>query len=65
MKYVLAIAAALGLSISAASAECNYHSKVSASVDSETKTASIQTDQASVPADAAAQTVKKETKTAN
>jgi hypothetical protein len=43
MKTFLAIAAALGLSVSAASAECAYHhAKVTASVDAQTKTASVE-----------------------
>ncbi|QKC97271.1 hypothetical protein EB231_23245 [Mesorhizobium sp. NZP2298] len=42
MKILVAIAAALGLSVSAASAECAFHSKVSASVDAQTKTASVE-----------------------
>ncbi|AID29385.1 hypothetical protein BFX40_18065 [Mesorhizobium sp. SEMIA 3007] len=43
MKTFLAIAAALGLSVSAASADCAYHhSKVSASVDTQTTTASVE-----------------------
>ncbi|MFK0688167.1 hypothetical protein ACFX5Q_08185 [Mesorhizobium sp. IMUNJ 23033] len=57
MKTLLAIAAALGLSISAASAECPGHSKVQASVDTQMKTASV------APADTATadtQTIKKE-----
>lgn len=56
MRTFLAIAAALGLSVSAASAECAYHhSKVSASIDKQTKTASVE------KADTAdTQTIKKE-----
>ena len=41
MKTFLAFAAAFGLSVSAASAECTWHSKVSASVDTQTRTASV------------------------
>jgi len=44
MKTVLVIAAVLGLSASAALAECAGHSKVSASVDRELTTASISTE---------------------
>ncbi|TGQ29829.1 MULTISPECIES: hypothetical protein [unclassified Mesorhizobium] len=57
MKTFLAIAAALGLSISDAYAECPGHSKVqaSASVDAQTKTASVETFTA-----ADTQTIKKE-----
>jgi hypothetical protein len=59
MKTVLVAAAALGLTVSAASAECAWHSKVSASVDTQTKTASVaQTD---VSSTAEAQTIKKAT----
>ncbi|UVK37319.1 hypothetical protein LHFGNBLO_004334 [Mesorhizobium sp. AR10] len=42
MKTFLAIAAALGLSVTTASAECPGHSKVQASVDTQTKTASVE-----------------------
>ncbi|BAV45375.1 Uncharacterized protein MLTONO_0472 [Mesorhizobium loti] len=42
MRTFVIIAAALGLSVSGASAECGYnHSKVSASVDTQTTTASV------------------------
>jgi hypothetical protein len=41
MKTVLVLAAAMGLSISAASAECVGHKQVNASVDTETKVASV------------------------
>ena len=41
MKTILLIAAAMGLSISAASAECVGHKQVNASVDTETKVASV------------------------
>ncbi len=41
MKTVLVIAAAMGLSISAASADCAGHSNTSASVDTETTVASV------------------------
>jgi len=58
MKTFLAFAAAFGLSVSAASAECAWHSKVSASVDTQTKTASVTEADMSSAADA--QTVKKE-----
>ena len=58
MKIFLAFAAAFGLSVSAASAECTWHSKVSASVDSQTKTASVTKSDMSTAADA--RTVKKE-----
>lgn len=57
MKTLLAIAAALGLSISAASAECPGHSKVQASVDTQTKTASVAPADTATTADT--QTIKK------
>jgi hypothetical protein len=41
MKTVLVLAAAMGLSISAASADCVGHKQVNASVDTETKVASV------------------------
>ncbi len=41
MKTILVLAAAMGLSISAASAECVGHKQVNASVDTETKVASV------------------------
>ena len=41
MKTILLLAAAMGLSISAASAECPGHKQVSASIDTETKVASV------------------------
>lgn len=41
MKTFLVLAAALGFSISAASADCAWHSKESASVDTQAKTASV------------------------
>jgi hypothetical protein len=41
MKMILVAAAAFGLSISAAAADCAGHSKVSASVDTETTVASV------------------------
>ena len=46
MKTVLVIAAVLGLSASAALAECAGHQKVTAAVDTETTTASISTEMA-------------------
>lgn len=58
MKTFLAFAAALGLSVSAASAECSWHSKTSASVDTQTKTASVTNADMSSAVDA--QAVKKE-----
>lgn len=48
MKTVLALAAALGLSVSAAAAACPGH--VSASVDKDLKVASIATGTVSTPA---------------
>ncbi|MCZ8546272.1 hypothetical protein OOJ09_18950 [Mesorhizobium qingshengii] len=56
MKTLLAVVAALGLSMSAASAECAFHSKASAAVDAQTKTASVE--KADTTADT--QTIKKE-----
>jgi hypothetical protein len=41
MKTVLVLAAVMGLLLSAASAECMGHKQVSASVDTETKVASV------------------------
>ena len=58
MKTFLAFAAAFGLSVSAASAECAWHSKVSASADTETTTASVTKPDMSSAADT--QTVKQE-----
>ncbi|MER8554448.1 hypothetical protein NKH69_19440 [Mesorhizobium sp. M0976] len=58
MKTFLATAAALTLSISAASADCPAHSKVQASVDTQTRTASVEKADMSTAADA--QTIKKE-----
>jgi hypothetical protein len=42
MKTILVLAAAMGLTVSVAAAECPGHSKVQASVDTETQVASIQ-----------------------
>jgi hypothetical protein len=50
MKTVLVLAAAFGLSVSAAAAECAGHSKVSASIDTETKVASVAKDATTAPA---------------
>lgn len=58
MKTFLAFAAAFGFSVSAASAECAWHSKASASVDNQTKTASVTNADMSPAADA--QSVKKD-----
>ncbi|MER9752852.1 hypothetical protein NKJ46_05280 [Mesorhizobium sp. M0166] len=58
MKTFLAMAAALTMSISAASADCPAHSKVQASVDTQTKTASV--DKADMSTVTDAQTIKKE-----
>ena len=41
MKIVLVMAAALGLSVSAAAADCAGHAKVTTSVDTETTVASV------------------------
>ena len=57
MKTFLAIATALGLSVSAAYADCPYHEKVQASVDTQ-KTASVEKADMSKAADT--QTIKKE-----
>jgi hypothetical protein len=51
MKTFLALAAALGLSVSAASADCPAHSKVQATVDMHTKTASVENADTSTSAD--------------
>lgn len=58
MKTFLAFAAAFGLSVSAASAECTSHSKVSASVGTQTKTASVSNADMSTAANT--QTIKKD-----
>ena len=50
MKTVLVLAAVLGLSISAALADCVGHKQVSASIDSETKVASVTKELPPVPA---------------
>ncbi|MGB3390195.1 MAG: hypothetical protein WBA88_19680 [Pseudaminobacter sp.] len=59
MKTFLVLAAALGFSVTAASAECSWHSQVSASVDTDTKVASVQKGDMSTTADAQT-TIKKE-----
>jgi len=41
MKTILLCVAAMGFTVSIAAAECAGHSKVSASVDTETKVASV------------------------
>lgn len=41
MKTVLVLAAAMGLSVSVAAADCAAHKQVNASVDNETKVASV------------------------
>ena len=41
MKTILLLAAALGLSISAAAADCAGHAKVTTAVDTETTVASV------------------------
>lgn len=53
MKTALALAAALGLSVSAASA-CSFNKNVSAGVDTELTVSSIATDAMSTPVDMAA-----------
>ncbi|MET3662698.1 hypothetical protein ABID44_003047 [Aquamicrobium ahrensii] len=58
MKTFLAFAAAFGLSVSAASAECAWHSNVSASVDTQTTTASVTNTEGTTSAEAT--TIKKE-----
>ncbi|MER8762963.1 MULTISPECIES: hypothetical protein [unclassified Mesorhizobium] len=58
MKTFLAIVAALTMSISAASADCPAHSKVQASVDTQTKTASVENADMSTVTDV--QAIKKE-----
>ena len=57
MKTFLAIATALGLSVSAAYADCPFHEKVQASVDTQ-KTASVEKADMSEAADT--QIIKKE-----
>lgn len=61
MKTILLIAAAMGLTVTVAAAECAGHAKLSTSADSETKVASA-ADQ--TPAADAATTVKAEEKKA-
>ena len=51
MKTFLAIVAALGISVSGASADCPAHSKVQASVDTQTRTASVEKADTSTSAD--------------
>jgi hypothetical protein len=46
MRTILVLAAAFGFTVSAASADCAGHT---ASVDKQTKTASISTDQTPIP----------------
>ena len=41
MKTILLVAAAMGLTVSVAAAECAGHAKLSTSVDSEMKVASV------------------------
>ena len=50
MKTVLVLVAVLGLSVSAASADCVGHKQVSASSDTETKVASVVKELPPVPA---------------
>ncbi|MET3790816.1 hypothetical protein [Aquamicrobium terrae] len=52
MKTFLAFAAAFGLSVSAAAAECAWHSNVSASVDKQTTTASVKNTETASAAEA-------------
>jgi len=55
MKTVLVLAAAMGLSVSAASAECMGHNKQqSASIDTETTVASVVKQLPSAPVDESA-----------
>jgi hypothetical protein len=54
MKTILLTAAAVGFSISAASAECVGHKQVNASVDTETKVASVVKQVPPVPAEESA-----------
>lgn len=44
MRTLLVTVAAIGLSTSAAFAECAYHTKTNAAIDTETTTASISTE---------------------
>lgn len=50
MKTMLVLAAALGLSVSAAAAECPGHKQTTTSVDPETKVASVVKELPPVPA---------------
>lgn len=56
MKTVLVIAAAMGLSISAAAADCVGHKQTTASVDTETKVASVLKQTPAQPAEQSTQT---------
>jgi hypothetical protein len=56
MKTVLVIAAAMGLSISAASAECVGHKQTTASVDTETTVASVLKQTPAQPAEQTSET---------
>lgn len=63
MKTILVLAAAMGLSVSVAAAECAGHKPVTASVDTETKVASVAKELPPVPASESAATAE-ETKPA-
>lgn len=54
MKIILVMAAALGLSVSAAAADCAGHAKVTTSVDTETTVASVVKQTPAAPAEQSA-----------
>ena len=56
MKTILVLAAAMGLTVSVAAAECVGHKQVNASVDTETKVASVVKQVPPVPAEESAKT---------
>ncbi|RLP23735.1 hypothetical protein D8676_19575 [Mesorhizobium sp. YM1C-6-2] len=60
MKTVLVLAAALGLSISAASADCAAHKQVNASADTGTKVASVAKEMPPVPVSESAKAEEKQ-----
>ena len=54
MKIVIVMAAALGLSVSVAAADCAGHAKVTTSVDTETTVASVVKQTPAAPAEQSA-----------
>lgn len=51
MKTIMVLAAALGLSVMGAAADCSWHSKVSASADTQTKVGNVDKPDATKVAD--------------